>query len=579
MTINFDKSYENSATNPNKGLFLVFTGQFFENCVLLNLRSNKLNKHLSVIFTVASGFVASFLAVVPTSAEPLNSLQESSNQSDQSLITSQIIEKISLPENEIAQVTSVSQLSDVRPNDWAFTALQSLVERYGCIAGYPDSIFRGNQATSRFEFAAGLNACLDKINEIVSAGLSDKVSREDLETLQKLQEDFAAEIATLRGRVDTLEAKTTKLESQQFSTTTKLNGEAIMVLTDTFGNRTGKNTTDPTNTTLSYRVRLNFNTSFTGKDLLRLRLQSGNISSFNAGLTGTNMTRLGFDANTNNQFQIDDFFYRFPISDQTTGWLLVSGYGSENIAPSLNPLESGGRGSISRFGRFSPTYRIVDGSGFGISHKFSDAVQLALAYRSPRDTASNPNQGLFGGSYGALAQLTFSPSKQFKLGLHYARTYFGSGGVNLTGSTGSNNARQPFGNIATSANTYGLVTSYEFTPQFIVSGWGGFTNARSETGTSQSADSFNFALTFAFPDLFQKGNLGGLIVGVPPKATSNTNAARVDKDTSIHLEAFYRYQLSRNIAITPGLLMIFSPENNSANATQLVGLLRTTFSF
>jgi uncharacterized protein involved in exopolysaccharide biosynthesis len=36
------------------------------------------------------------------------------------------------------QVTSVTQLSDVRPTDWAFQALQSLVERYGCIAGYPD---------------------------------------------------------------------------------------------------------------------------------------------------------------------------------------------------------------------------------------------------------------------------------------------------------------------------------------------------------------------------------------------------------------------------------------------------------
>ncbi|MBD1846653.1 porin, partial [Cyanobacteria bacterium FACHB-63] len=40
--------------------------------------------------------------------------------------------------NAIGQVTSVSQLSDVRPTDWAFQALQSLVERYGCIAGYPD---------------------------------------------------------------------------------------------------------------------------------------------------------------------------------------------------------------------------------------------------------------------------------------------------------------------------------------------------------------------------------------------------------------------------------------------------------
>jgi len=38
----------------------------------------------------------------------------------------------------MSQVTSVSQLSEVKPTDWAFQALQSLVERYGCIAGYPN---------------------------------------------------------------------------------------------------------------------------------------------------------------------------------------------------------------------------------------------------------------------------------------------------------------------------------------------------------------------------------------------------------------------------------------------------------
>jgi hypothetical protein len=64
------------------------------------------------------------------------------------------------------QVTSVSQLSDVQPTDWTFQALQSLVERYGCIAGYPDGTFKGNRPLSRYEFAAGLNACLDRINRI-----------------------------------------------------------------------------------------------------------------------------------------------------------------------------------------------------------------------------------------------------------------------------------------------------------------------------------------------------------------------------------------------------------------------------
>jgi len=60
--------------------------------------------------------------------------------------------------NSQAQVTSVSQFSDVQPTDWAFQALQSLVERYGCIAGYPNGTYRGNRALTRYEFAAGLNA-------------------------------------------------------------------------------------------------------------------------------------------------------------------------------------------------------------------------------------------------------------------------------------------------------------------------------------------------------------------------------------------------------------------------------------
>ena len=128
---------------------------------------------------------------------------------------------------EIEQVTSVSQLRDVEPTDWAFQALQSLVERYACIAGYPNGTFRGNRALTRYEFAAGLNACLDRVNELIATSTSNAVTKEDFSKLQKLGEEFAAELATLRGKVDTLEAKTTELEANQFSTTTKLFGQAI----------------------------------------------------------------------------------------------------------------------------------------------------------------------------------------------------------------------------------------------------------------------------------------------------------------------------------------------------------------
>ena len=84
----------------------------------------------------------------------------------------------------LSQVPSVDQLSDVQPSDWAFSALQSLVERYGCIVGYPNRTYQGNRALSRYEFAAGLSACLDRVNELIASSTADTVSKADLETIR-----------------------------------------------------------------------------------------------------------------------------------------------------------------------------------------------------------------------------------------------------------------------------------------------------------------------------------------------------------------------------------------------------------
>ncbi|HLO87135.1 MAG TPA: iron uptake porin, partial [Nostocaceae cyanobacterium] len=188
------------------------------------------------------------------------------------------------------QVTSVSQLSDVRPSDWAFQALQSLIERYGVIAGYSDQTFRGDRSLSRYEFAAGLNAALDRINELI-AGNNDLVKTEDLETIKKLQNEFASELAQLRGRLDALEARTTTLEQNQFSTTTKLQGTVQFVVGGVLaGNNVITKQPAPRTITFQDQARLVLNTSFTGKDQLRLTLSGGNIESLGmtrSGIFGT----------------------------------------------------------------------------------------------------------------------------------------------------------------------------------------------------------------------------------------------------------------------------------------------------
>lgn len=69
----------------------------------------------------------------------------------------------------MAQVTSVSQLKDVQPNEWSYQAISNLISRYGCVAGYPDSTFKPGQPATRAELAALVNACIDRISEFQNA--------------------------------------------------------------------------------------------------------------------------------------------------------------------------------------------------------------------------------------------------------------------------------------------------------------------------------------------------------------------------------------------------------------------------
>jgi len=488
--------------------------------------------------------------------------------------------------DQLDQVTSVSQLTDVRPTDWAFQALQSLVERYGCIVGYPDRTYRGNQYLTRYEFAAGLNACLDKVQELIRSNTGGFATKEDLEAIKRLQEEFAAELATLRGRVDALEARTATLEKQQFSTTTKLNGEVIFAIADTFGDAVGTRN-DPTETIFADRVRLNFDTSFTGKDRLRTRLEAKNITQFNSAVTGTNMTRLGFDDSNDNELAIDELYYRFKLGDNIG--IQIDATGNEfydGLVDPVSPLASSGGGAISRFGRFNPYLRSgASGAGFTFSVGLGEVFAVQGGYIA--DTGSNNpgfRNGLFEGSFSALGQVVFSPSKTLKLAVGYVRSYYpgaspGAIGddVNITGTTGSLLARRPFGNVATTSDTLFANVNFGIGKGLVIGGWYGIALVDEVRGLRRDATVQNGAVYVAFPDLGSKGSLGAILVGIPPKVT-RSDAAR-DPDTSLHVEAFYKFALTKNIAITPGVIVIFDPEHNDANDTQVVGTIRTTFTF
>lgn len=494
----------------------------------------------------------------------------------------------------LEQVTSVSQLSDVQPTDWAFQALQSLVERYGCIAGYPDGTYKGNRAMTRYEFAAGLNACLERVNELIAASVANLVTREDLAVLQRLQEEFAAELATLRGRVYALEARTAELEANQFSTTTKLRGEVIFWLGDAAGDRATENVignfapedSDPTEAYFGYRARLNFDTSFTGQDLLRTRLEARSIPNLaNYDITNTLMSRTAIDGQ-NNGIVLDDLYYRFPINNgKGQVYVGANGLDLDDIYDYVTPFGGSGDGALSRFGRYNPTtFRGPEGTGVALKYAFSDKFKLNLGYLASQAEFADQGRGLFNGGYSTGLQLLFNPSPKIGVSLEYNHRYFSSDDMTSTsslisGGTGSWGANRPFGDNSTTTENLGFQANWRLSKNFELGGWFGSTWADQKQGGDNSATILNWAVTLAFPDVFKEGGLGGLIVGMPPQVTDHDISALEDQDTSIHIEGFYRYPINDYISITPGFYVVTDPDHNSDNSTIVVGTLRTQFRF
>jgi hypothetical protein len=483
------------------------------------------------------------------------------------------------------QITSVSELRGVSPTEWAYEALRSLVERYGCIIGYPDRTYRGNRALTRWEFAAGLNACMNTMERLIQENVA--VLKEDIETLKRLAREFEAELAALGGRIDNLEGRVAFLEDHQFSTTTQLKGEVIFALVDTFGDAVGSDR-DESQAIFSDRVRLNFDTSFTGEDRLRVRLQAGNVPNLNKDdgnvITGTDMARLGFDEDTGNDIEIDELYYRFPIGDRITAWIGTNELGLDDVFNSVNPLlESSGTGALSRFGRRNPlVYRGSDGAGLGLKYEFSDLFSVTALYLADDDLASDSQQGsgLFNGAFSTGGQLDFSPTDKLELAFTYLHTYQPSGEVNLSGSTGSEIAKDPFDGTAATAERFGLQASWKITDSINFAAWGGYATAEARGGTrdGDNADLWTWNANVSFLDLGKEGARLSLAGGMPPKA-SNVDGGSDDEDTSYILEAQYQYPVTDEILITPGVYAIFNPNHDRDNDAIWVGVIRTTFKF
>jgi hypothetical protein len=511
-------------------------------------------------------------------AQPLPSLQDSNGSS---AIDSAMDR--GLDEGAMAQMTSVAQLSDVQPTDWAFEALRSLTEHYGCLAGYPDGLFRGRQAVSRYEFAVALNACFDRISELINDTTTNSASATDLTTLGRLLREFDGEIATLRLRADNLEARSTQLEANQFSTTTRLTGEATVAFNDGFQ----ANVADPHFVFLS-QVQFNLETSFTGTDLLLVQLQTGTGGENDDAADYLQRDEANFRdvqpllaadrerleaAQTINQFLqygsgldysgsgdrpfLSELSYTFsPLNDVSLS-VFAQDYASNYVDFNRYANDSEQDFSSSIFVN-NQLLLANDTAGAGAAIRWTPgdgfftlrAVYRAEAAAIASGSANAGNQGgLLGDPYLGVIELGFDPSDDLTVNLQYSSGAQNDSDYDVIGANMAldlGNAWGVFGRFGYAFNFPGSIE-----PTY----WSG--------GVTLN-------------NLLIPGTILGVGIGQP--LVFQDDAVGIFNRTQTNFEAFYKLPLSERLSITPVIQVITNPGNRE-NAAIFTGTLRTVFYF
>ncbi len=503
------------------------------------------------------------------------------------------------------QVTSITQFSDVYPTDWAYQALSNLIERYGCVAGYPSGSYKGNRAMTRYEAAALLNACLDRVTEVT-------------DELRRLLKEFETELSVLRGRVDGLEARVGELEATQFSTTTKLEGQVTFDLAATsFGGnqRLGDNLAEALDldvddddrpkfaneaatlygaTTFNYDLQLVLNTSFTGEDTLSTTLRAGNFGNTTGGGAGpsdlstlevASQAEAGADV-----LYLDKIFYQFPVGENFTATVGAVVGQEDMLAMWPTAYASDGASTVLDVltlpGAAGGAYNKNLGAGAGIWWS-DNGWSISANYVAANGRDGNPNDGgiaTYGSGGTGTVQIGYE-ADQWGIAGQYSYLQDPSAVIYSTLYTASNNGAD----LDSYTNAWSLAAYWSpeeagWIPSISV-GWG--LNATSFANQSKVADgivttSQSWMVGLEWADLFAEGNSGGMAVGEPTFAT-DLKGGDTPHDGNYVWEWWYKFQVTDNIVVTPAIYYLSRPLGdytpNKKSFNQFGGVLRTTFMF
>ncbi len=461
-------------------------------------------------------------------------------------------------------VTSVDELSDVQPTDWAYQALAALIERYNLLLGYSDRTFRGNRSLTRYEFAATVDAALAELRRQSDRGQS--VDTADLETIAQLQRNYHQALNELGTRLDRrIEPRLDRLEAQRFSATTQLQGQVLLALTDGDGNAKA---------TFVQRLRLNLTTSLTGPDRLFTQLEAGNnggdavslVQNRDGELPGNLLGTTGLFAGAggldytevSESLRINRLYYAFKPHGNLT-LALGAKMAPSDFIDRNRFANSAARDFNSSFFLNNPLIiqnRIDRPAGAGVAIVWTpERIPMTFTALYAAGNAGNPETGgLLEDPYQGSLELEFEPHRAWWLRLQY--THAAIDGMDI--------------------NAVGLNAEWALSPLLGVFGrvgiadYDGFNSVLSRDIEGHPR---TWALGLNLRNFPIPGNFAGVAIGQPFISDALGDA------TQTNFEAFYHLQLSDNLSLSPALIIVGDADNDSKNGTIWQGVLRTVFSF
>ena len=415
---------------------------------------------------------------------------------------------------------------------------------------------------TRYEAAALLNACLDRVTEVT-------------DELRRLMAEFETELAILKGRVDGLEAKVGELEATQFSTTTKLKGKSTFIVggVDFEGtNRPKANTGEAL--VAQYDTRIGLKTSFTGKDLLFTRLRVGNMDNevFAEGLT--KLDTAGPDGNS---LELDRLYYKFPVGDEFT---VIAGPMARNTESlGMKPTAYKTK-TLNFFGGQWGTQNVHNketGARAGVIWKQKVAkgeprLSVAANYLVEEEH-SNQSDGASGGIFGdqganTTVQVGYGNKKWGgALAYRYGQCSAGNGGGYKGGSISCSSNDAYSQNYA--VNGFWKPSETGYIPAISAGyGWSSIENGSSDYDTANWMVGLTWAKVANTPHTFNFG------FGVPQYQTDGGQDA-----PNLSWEASLKMKVANNITVVPAIFYLPEQVQGASNDEVFGGVVQTIFKF